>query len=79
MGITYPYVTKSLSFFGGLHERNFDAGHAIPSGAAVLARLVPDKQQHRIVARLLRSLLHPDPACRPTVDEALDDDFLHGI
>lgn len=44
-----------------------------------LAYLIPDKQQHKVVARLLRGLLYPNPACRPTVDEALNDDFLHGF
>lgn len=72
---TYAFVRSKHAAW----ERDFDAGHGIPSGAAVLARLIPDKQQHRVVARLLRSLLHPDPACRPSVDEVLNNDFLHGI
>lgn len=44
-----------------------------------LAAVVQDTQQYKVVARLLRRLLHPNPAHRCTVDQALDDDFLHGV
>ena len=44
-----------------------------------LAKVIPDKQQHNVVDRLLRGLLHPDSTCRYTVDQALTDDFLYGI
>ena len=54
-----------------LQAENFDVGHAILSGANDLAELIPDKQQRKAVARLLRGLLHPNPACRLTADEAL--------
>ena len=66
-----------------LQAKDFDGGLAMPcvfeDPCDVLAYLIPDKQQHKVVARLLRGLLHPNPACRATVDQALNDDFLHGI
>ena len=62
-----------------LQANNFDAGHAILSGANDLAGLIPDKQQRKAVAKLVRGLLHPNPACKLTVDEALKDDLLHGM
>ncbi|KAL3146806.1 Chk1 protein kinase [Trebouxia sp. C0009 RCD-2024] len=58
---------------------SFIDGHAMPEYAASLANLILDMQQHKVVARLLRGLLHPDSACRYTVDQALNDDFLYGI
>ncbi|KAL3160380.1 hypothetical protein ABBQ32_010706 [Trebouxia sp. C0010 RCD-2024] len=82
MEMTPEMQTNSDAYVLSRHaawERDFDAGHGSPSGAAVLARLMPDKQQHRVVARLLQSLLQPKPACRVTVDEALNDELLHGI
>ena len=51
------------------------AGSAVPFEAERLARLIPDVNEHTSAARLIRRLLHPDPACRPTVQQALDDDF----
>ena len=52
------------------------AGSAVPFEAEWLARLIPDVNDHTSAARLIRRLLHPDPARRPTVRQALDDDFL---
>jgi serine/threonine protein kinase len=51
-------------------------GSAVPFEAAWLAKLIPDVNEHTSAARLIRRLLHPDPFRRPTVQQALDDDFL---
>ena len=52
------------------------AGSAVPFEAEQLAKLIPDVNEHTSAARLVRRLLHPDPFYRPTVQQALDDDFL---
>ncbi len=52
------------------------AGSAVPIAPKFLADLIPDVNEHTSAARLIRRLLHPDPARRPTVQQALDDDFL---
>ncbi len=54
------------------------AGSAVPFEAESewLAKLIPDVNEHTSAARLIRRLLHPDPFRRPTVQQALDDDFL---
>lgn len=48
----------------------------VPIEAEWLARLIPDVNEHTSAARLIRRLLHPDPYCRPTAQQALEDDFL---
>ena len=53
------------------------AGSAVPHQAGWLAELIPDVTEYTCAARLLRRLLHPDPLRRPTVQQVLDDDFLH--
>lgn len=62
-----------------LQEKTFDAGHAMPRGLDKLANLIPDMPQLNAAARLLRGLLHPNPECRPTIDQVLSDEFLLGI
>ena len=51
------------------------AGSAVPIAPELLAEPVPDVNEHTSAARLIRRLLHPDPTRRPTVQQALDDDF----
>ena len=76
-------VAAIYTYVSVLQAKDFDGGVAMPcvfeDPCDPLAYLIPDKQQYKVVARLLRGLLHPNPACRATVDQALSDDFLHGI
>ena len=58
-----------------LQARSFDDGNAMPDYPENLAFVIPDKQQHKMLVRLLRGLLHPDAACRYTVDPALNEPF----
>ena len=60
-----------------LQARSHDAGSSAPEFTFRLAQLIPDVHQHTCAARLVRGLLHPDPSQRPSVQQALDDDFLH--
>lgn len=48
----------------------------VPVEAEWLARHIPDVNEHTSAARLIRCLLHPDPYCRSTAQQALEDDFL---
>ena len=58
---------------------DWEAGHVLPCGRDTLARLVPDATQYKCVGRLLRQLLHPQFACRPTVQDLLEHEFLNGV
>ena len=51
-------------------------GSAVLFEAEWLGRLIPDVNEHTSAARPIWRLLHPDPARRPTVQQALDADFL---
>ncbi len=59
-----------------MQEADRDAGSPVPAGEEAMAKLISDVDQHRLAARLMRRLLHPDPKYRPTVQQALQDDFL---
>ena len=52
------------------------AGSAVPIAPKFLAGLIPDVNEHTSASRLIQRLLHPDPAHRPSVQQALNDDFL---
>ena len=58
-----------------VQAESFNDGYAVADGPdkVALANVDPDKQQYKVVARLL---LHPNPSHRYTVDQALNDEFV---